>query len=122
MAGGGIYMVLNHLMPFRGPSTGSEGKWPAWDLILFIGSFTLPFLAPPAINGLSRIASRLFFGIDAAFNALDYSDAGLLRSAGFVFILLAVSVAVGLWWDWRRWLPAAGVFYVISVVKTSVAV
>ncbi len=89
---------------------------PALDLILVIGSFALPFLAHLAISGLSRAASRAFFGIDAAFNSLDYSEAGLLRSAGFVSILLAISTAVGLWWDWRRWLVAAGVFYGIVII------
>jgi uncharacterized protein (TIGR03663 family) len=110
MTGVAVYILLDHLMPFQGDER------PALDLILFVGSFSLPFVSPLAINGLSRTFSRLFFGINAAFNSLDYSEAGLLRSAGFVFILLAVSVAVGLWWDWRRWLPAAGVFFVIFVV------
>ncbi len=110
IAGVGAYAVLDRFMPFKG------GERPALDLVLFIGTFALPFLAPFGINALSRVVSRYFFGIDAAFSALDYSEAGLLRSAGFVFILLAVSVAVGLWWDWRRWLAAAAVFYVIFVV------
>jgi uncharacterized protein (TIGR03663 family) len=110
MAGASTYAVLNRFLPFRG------GERPALDLIVLIGSFTLPMLAPFGITGLSRILSRLFFGIDAGFSAMDYSEAGLLRSAGFVFILLGVSVVVGLKWDWRRWLLAAAVFYVIFVV------
>jgi len=110
VAGGSGYAVVKRLMPFQ------QGERPALDLILFIGSFTLPFLSHLAISGLSRITSRAFFGVDAAFYSLDYSEAGLLRSAGFAFILLAVSVAVGLWWDWRRWLVAAGVFYTIFVI------
>jgi uncharacterized protein (TIGR03663 family) len=103
------YGVLNRWMPFR------AGERRELDLILFTGSFFLPFLSSFVISGLSRVAMRLF-GIDAAFYSLDYTEAGLLRSAGFVFILLAVSVAVGLWWDWWRWLYAAIVFYVIFIV------
>jgi uncharacterized protein (TIGR03663 family) len=110
MAGVGAYAVMDRLMPFRG------GERPALDLVILIGTLVLPFLAPFGITRLSGIGSRYLFGIDAAFSALDYSEAGLLRSAGFVFILLAVSVAVGLWWDWRRWLAAAGIFMVIFVV------
>ncbi|MGD9099745.1 MAG: hypothetical protein PVF45_04640, partial [Anaerolineae bacterium] len=106
----GVYLVLSRFMPFQG------GERPTLDLILFMGTFTLPSLSPFAINELSRIVSNVLFGINAGFRALDYSEAGLLRSAGFVFIFLAVSVAVGLWWDWRRWLVSAGVFYVIFVV------
>jgi streptogramin lyase len=110
IAGVGAYAVLNRLMPFKG------GERPALDLILVMGTFALPFLAPFGVTFLSRLVSGGIFGIDAAFSALDYSEAGLLRSAGFVFVLLAVSAAVGLWWDWRRWLVAAAVFYVIFVV------
>ncbi len=108
--GGSAYAVLKRHTPFQ------AGERPAWDLILVIGSFTFAFLSPFAINGLSGIVSRLFFDINASFSALDYSEAGLLRSAGFVFIFLAVAIAAGLWWDWRRWLPAAMVFWVIFVV------
>jgi uncharacterized protein (TIGR03663 family) len=110
LAGWGVYQVLDRWMPFR------RGERPALDLILFIGSFALPFLGPFFITGLSGIISKALFGVDAAFNALDYSEAGMLRSAGFVFILLATSVAVGVWWDWRRWLPSALAFYVIFIV------
>ena len=110
IAGVGTYIVMNRLMPFK------AGERPALDLIILMGTFTLPLLAPFAISILSHNISRAFFGIDATFSAMDYSEAGLLRSAGFVFILLAVSVAVGLWWEWRRWLAAAAIFYVIFVV------
>jgi uncharacterized protein (TIGR03663 family) len=110
MTGGGAYLVLRGLMPFQ------SGERPALDLVILIGTFTLPFLVHIAISGLSGLVSRALFGVDAAFDSLDYSEAGLLRSAGFAFVLLAVSTAVGLWWDWRRWLVTAGVFYGIFVL------
>lgn len=104
------YQVVKRHMPFR------ADEHPSLDLIILMGTVTLPFLAHLAISGLSRLASKGIFGIDAAFDSLDYSEAGLLRSAGFVFILVGISAAVGLWWDWRRWLVSAGVFGVIFVV------
>ena len=110
VTGAAAYQVVKRNMPFR------IGERPSFDLIILIGTFTLPFLAHVAISGLSRVASRGMFGIDAAFDSLDYSEAGLLRSAGFVFILLGISAAVGLWWDWRRWLISASVFGLIFVV------
>jgi uncharacterized protein (TIGR03663 family) len=110
VTGAAAYRVVKRNMPFQ------VGERPSLDLIILIGTFTLPFLAHLAISGLSRATSKGIFGIDAAFDSLDYSEAGLLRSAGFVFILLAISAAVGLWWDWRRWLTSATVFGVIFVV------
>ncbi len=110
LAAGVIYWILDNWMPFR------AGERLDVDLILFVGSFTLPFLGAIAINFLPRFLSRLLFGIDAPFDPLDYSNAGLTRTAGFVFVLLAASAAVGVWWDWRRWLPAAGLFYGIFIL------
>ncbi len=43
-------------------------------------------------------------------------SAGVLRSAAVLLPIIGVSVAVGVWWDWRRWLNSAGIFYVIFVV------
>ncbi len=33
-----------------------------------------------------------------------------------MIVLVGLSIAAGVWWDWRRWLVAAGVFYVIFAV------
>lgn len=109
-AGAAIYWMLDRWMPFK------RGERAEVDLILFIGSFVLPFLGALAVNFLPRILSRVLLGVNAPFDPLDYSEAGLTRTAGFVFVLLAASGAAGIWWNWRRWLPAAALFYTIFVL------
>ncbi len=41
---------------------------------------------------------------------------GLWVAIGFVAFLLAISIAIGLRWNWRRWLICASIFYAIYVV------
>ncbi len=59
------------------------------DLLVVLGTLTLPFLAAIAPPSLERL--------------------------GAVLLLLAVAGAVGLAWDWRRWVPLAALFFAIAV-------
>ena len=73
-----------------------------FDLIVVIGTLTLPLVCPIVVRILGA-------------NPLDYSSQGILVSAGVFLALLGISVAIGLWWDRRRWLVCAGLFYGISI-------
>jgi len=75
--------VLRWLLPepYREIST--------FDLAILLGAFYLPALAPFAIKL-------------AGFDPVDYGQAGIVRSWGILAPFLAVSIAVGLWWNWRR--------------------
>ncbi|OGO06003.1 MAG: hypothetical protein A2Y73_07430 [Chloroflexi bacterium RBG_13_56_8] len=80
--------------------------WPdlaTFDLMIVIGTLTLPFASPFAIVALGG-------------DPLNYlSQESLLFSAGVFLVMLGISVAVGLWWNWRRWLVCAGIFYGICI-------
>ena len=76
---------------------------PAFDLALVMGTLTLPLLTAFPVK---------FLG----FNPLDYSQAGIVRSGVTFLVLLAISALVGVWWDWKRWLICAGLFYSIYIV------
>jgi uncharacterized protein (TIGR03663 family) len=78
--------------------------FPALDLIIVTGTLTLPQLAA-------------LFGHVLGWNPIDYTDPSVVsRDALVVVILFAVSVLVGLVWNWRRWLIIAGSFWGIFVV------
>ncbi len=50
-----------------------------------------------------------------------FFESGIVRSTIFVIITLVTAVLVGLWWDSRRWLIAAAIFYsIFFVLFTSV--
>ena len=78
--------------------------FPALDLLLVVGTMTLPQLAalPATLLG---------------WNPMDYHDpVSNNRTLIVVFVLMAVSIAIGLIWDWRRWLLTAGIFFGLYTV------
>ncbi|MCJ7511455.1 MAG: TIGR03663 family protein [Anaerolineales bacterium] len=73
------------------------------DLLVISGTLTLPLLASIPANLLG-------------WDPLAYSDPQSVNKTGAVLLLLVgISAVVGLVWDWRRWLIAAGVFAAIFV-------
>jgi DNA-binding beta-propeller fold protein YncE len=74
------------------------------DIAILLGTLILPWLSPFLIDALG-------------YTPLDYSfPVGILRSLSVVAAMAGLAIAVGVWWDWRRWLPAAGIFYAIFIL------
>ncbi len=73
------------------------------DLMVLFSTLLLPFMVAVPIKILG-------------YDPMDYSSQGMIRTALFLVPMILVPVLVGLWWDWRRWLGAAGVFYFIFAV------
>jgi uncharacterized protein (TIGR03663 family) len=78
-------------------------RFPAWDLLIILGTFVLPQLTAFPESALG-------------WNSLDYSNAGLLHTAIIFLPLLAVSIIIGLWWDRKLWLINAVIFYSLFIV------
>ena len=73
--------------------------FPALDILIIMGTLTLPHLAA---------APSDFLGWDP----LAYQDpASFWPTIGVVVVLFAISLAIGFAWDIRRWLPIAGAFF-----------
>ncbi len=75
---------------------------PAFDLAMTLIVFYLPAASPLAIKL-------------AGFDPMDYGTAGIVRSGGIFLPFLAASIALGLWWNWRRFLIMAGIWYGIFI-------
>lgn len=75
---------------------------PLFDLLIVIGTLILPLASPIAITLLGR-------------DPVDYTPSGVYFSGAVFLVTVAISVAIGLWWDRRRWPLCAGLFYVIFV-------
>lgn len=73
-------------------------QFPSLDLLVILGTFVLPQLAPFPVKALG-------------WDPLDYSIQGMQRTALVLVPLLAVAAGIGLLWDWRKWLISAGIFY-----------
>jgi uncharacterized protein (TIGR03663 family) len=76
----------------------------ATDLAILLGTLILPWLAPFAITALG-------------YDPLNYAfPGGILPSLSVLVAFLSIAVVVGIFWDARRWLVAAGLFTGIFVL------
>ncbi len=90
------YGLLRILMP------NSIRESPAFDLTIAVGVFFLPALSPFAIKLVG-------------FDPVDYGQAGIVRSGGILMPFLAVSIALGVWWNWKRFLVVGAIWYGIFI-------
>ena len=77
--------------------------YPVFDLIILLGTLCLPFLSPIPIAVV---------GLDP----VDYTTPTIYYSGAILAIVFAVSAAIGLVWNWRRWSIAAAIHYAISII------
>jgi uncharacterized protein (TIGR03663 family) len=77
-------------------------RFPELDVLILMGTLVLPWLTalPVTLTGASPV---------------DYSQAGYIRSAMILVPLMAVSITVGLVWNWKRWLISAAIFHILFV-------
>ncbi len=89
-----------------------EGRFPwksaEFDLILLIGTLSLPLISPLPLF----LVYKLFH---LGYRITDYSNQGIIRSLATFIPFLGISIAIGYWWGRRRWLIAAGIFYLIMI-------
>ena len=71
-----------------------------FDLVVMKGTLLLPL-------------SSAFWVKLMGWDPIDYSNDGMIRSGAVFLVMLAVSAAIGIWWDRKRWLVAAGIYYII---------
>ncbi len=69
------------------------------DMLILMGTLLLPWLTPVII-------------VMAGANPKDYSPFGIQRAILSGLPLLAISIVVGVVWNWRRWLIIAACFWI----------
>lgn len=75
-------------------------RFPEFDVMVIIGTLILPWATPVIIKLTGA-------------SATDYSADGIQRALLAFTPVFAFSVAVGLAWNWKRWLIAAAIFYTV---------
>ncbi|TLN27502.1 hypothetical protein FDZ74_01305, partial [bacterium] len=78
-------------------------KQRSFDLLMLLGALTLPMLAAFPVRMVG-------------WNPLDYSTNGMLHTALFLVPMIAVGVALGLWWRPRIYLTCLAIFFTIFTV------
>ena len=76
----------------------------SFDLVILIGSLCAPlYFATLVIKAIGL------------WDPLDYTNYGQ-HDLLVLVLVTAVFAALGLWWNWRRWVTAAGIFWAIYVL------
>ena len=95
-------------------------QYAEFDLIVLFTSLTLPAVSPALVYMAGWHPMDYQIGSCAGLSAGEcvnmFFNSGLFHIGLFLIITLALSVALGLWWDMRRWLIAAAIFHGIFVV------
>ncbi|MBE3040588.1 MAG: TIGR03663 family protein [Chloroflexi bacterium] len=86
----------------------------SFDMLILLGTFVLPQLAPLPVKALG-------------WNPLDYIftwpgwnwqalwTQGPVKTASVLIVLVIIAISVGLLWDWKRWLVNAALFWGIYI-------
>ncbi len=97
------------------------------DLIIFIGTFTLPFASPLPMLGAAWLARQIvarypapeyappFWTNLSRLRPIDYNPPSIYYSGFILGLMVLLAVVIGLLWDRRRWPVAAAVYFGIFV-------
>jgi uncharacterized protein (TIGR03663 family) len=98
----------------------------SFDLIAVIGTLSLPFAAPALMYAASSLASSVvgpepglaspFWTNLANLQVTSYEVPNTYYTVPILIFVLAITLLIGLLWDWRRWLIAAAVYMTIFLV------
>jgi uncharacterized protein (TIGR03663 family) len=126
----GSFIVLLFLIQWlpllrsaRSPDRRHPTDLPSFDLAIVLGTLCLPLLSPLVMQlvnvpwghlfGQPFIDMNIFTDPQRIASALQSNPIEVARIFLIFFVALVISVAIGVWWDRRRWPLLAGVFYVI---------
>lgn len=112
LAGAGFIAALVFLILAFGRRLN---QLPSFNLLVLVGTLVLPMLAAFVIKLVCEVWPTSNFCIQ---NMDDVNWEQWRRQAEVLLIpggLYVISIAVGLLWDWKRWLIAAAVFYAIFI-------
>jgi len=104
------FLALLLVYQWRSNPERSWREFPASDLLMVMGTLLLPLASPLGIKALGIVLK------DAAFDPVAITPESLVRSGAVWAVFFVASVAVGLWWDRKRWLVSAGLFYAIYIL------
>ncbi len=95
----------------RGVGEAQIRRLRLFDVLLVLGTFTLPLGSALLMNLIAGVDMTLFYQALMSANFSSVPMPSLVGAFATLIIALGVSVAVGLWWDRRRWPLIALAYY-----------
>lgn len=99
------------------PEGQSAFDVPAFDLLLVLGTFLVPMGATPLFIKYGFAAFNRVLGTTLTTDPTDYAAVASIQASGIALLLfILASAALGLLWNWRKWLICAVWFYPIMLI------
>jgi len=96
----GALAVLALLVSWRLGWWRALHRFPELDVLIVMGTLILPWLTPLIITA-------------SGVSAVDYTPQGITRGVLVLIPAFAISITMGLIWNWKRWLVVAVVFHAL---------
>jgi uncharacterized protein (TIGR03663 family) len=119
----GSFIVLLFLIQWLPRRDRRPTEWPSFDLAIVLGTLCLPLLSPLVMSlinfpwghlfGQPFIDMNIFTDPQRIVSTWQSNPVEVVRIFLIFFATVAISVIIGMLWDWRRWPLVAGVFYII---------
>ena len=90
-----------------------------FDVLMVLGTFTLPLGSALLMQYVAGVSMSRFYPALMQINFGDLPTSKIVAATITLALSLGVGVALGLWWDRRRWPMTALVHYVVFVVLFS---
>jgi len=119
----GSFIVLLFLIQWLPRRDRRPTELPSFDLAVVLGTLCLPLLSPLVMSlinipwghlfGQPFIDMNIFTDPQRIVSTWQGNPVEVVRVFLIFFAAVALSVVIGMLWDWRRWPLMAGIFYLI---------
>ncbi|MFK7801184.1 MAG: flippase activity-associated protein Agl23 [Anaerolineae bacterium] len=136
----GLFMLSGGLFFLADSIKDKLSEYAEFDLVIMFTTLLLPLMTPLLVNFIGKNPQNYALNqcsvpnsdVLTWFGRISYQlgdpvcrstlfDSPIVWTWGFMLIMLAVSIWVGLWWNSRRWIPSAIIFHLIfALLYTSV--
>ncbi len=90
-----------------------------FDVLMVVGTLTLPLGSALMMKFIAGVDMTQFYSGMMALNFNAMAIGSVIGAFAMLFIMIALSIFLGLWWDRRRWPGIAIVFYTIFFILYS---
>jgi predicted membrane-bound mannosyltransferase/DNA-binding beta-propeller fold protein YncE len=113
---GGLAMVV---LVTRAVGETEMQRFRLFDVLVVLGTFTLPLGSAMLMQYVAGVSMAEFYPALMLINFQTLSSSVILAAVLTLVLSLGLGVALGLWWDHRRWPMIALVHYAVFIVLFS---
>ncbi|TFG68406.1 MAG: TIGR03663 family protein, partial [Anaerolineales bacterium] len=112
-------MIISLLVVVQGVGRDNFKNMRLFDVLMVVGTLTLPLGSALMMKFMAGVDMTQFYSGMMALNFNTMAIGSVISAFAMLFIMLALSVFLGLWWDRHRWPGIAIAYYAIFFILYS---